>query len=211
METTYSSRIFDVQTMDQAKRIILTKEGDRSTEDRWRTETPYLMSLIEKNFELDNKSVILDYGCGIGRMAKALIDKYGCSVVGVDISASMRALAASYVSYSSFFSCSPDMLDRIGIKFDAAISIWVLQHCHIVEDDINRIYKALNPGAGLFVVNDHRRIVPTNEVGWFDDKKDVKEILSKSFEKEIVSDLDVEKIGKLIAPSSYWSIWYRGR
>jgi len=211
MTAVYSPSVFDVQTIDQAKRVILTREGALSTDERWRNETPYLLSLIEEHCGITSSSFVLDYGCGIGRMAKALIDHFSCTVIGVDISPSMRALAASYVPYNNFFACSPEMLNQLGIKFDCAVSIWVLQHCYSVEDDIGRIYDALWPGAGLFVVNDKRRLVPTREAGWVDDQKDVRELLKGPFAEEVSGDLDREKIGDLIADASYWAVMSRGR
>lgn len=207
----YNPAVFDVGDIQHAKSIILTREGERSTDERWRVETPYLLSLIDQHLGISSDSVVLDYGCGIGRMSKALIDKYGCQVVGVDISPSMRALAAAYVSSDKFFACSPEMLS-LGIKFDEAIAIWVLQHCHQVEEDIAKIHKALNPGGGLFVVNDHNRLVPTNvRGGWTNDGKNVKDILKKSFVEEVNCELNAEKIGNLIANASYCSIMSRGR
>lgn len=211
LAATYSPAVFDVGDINHAKNIILTREGERSTDERWRTETPYLLSLIDQHLGISSDSIVLDYGCGIGRMSKALIEKYDCRVVGVDISPSMRALAAAYVSSDKFFACAPEMLG-LGIKFDEAIAVWVLQHCHQVEEDIARIHKALNPGSGFFVVNDRNRLVPTNSRGgWVNDGKNVKEILKKSFAEEMDCELDAEKIGTHIADASYCSIMSRGR
>ena len=36
--------------------------------------------------KLTSDSWVLDYGCGVGRLAKVMIEHYGCRVVGVDIS-----------------------------------------------------------------------------------------------------------------------------
>jgi SAM-dependent methyltransferase len=49
------------------------------------------------SFALDRNSLVLDYGCGIGRIAKELIKQTGCHVIGVDISPSMLGLAYPYV------------------------------------------------------------------------------------------------------------------
>ena len=128
---TYFPGIFDVKTSDEAMRIILTAE-DSTTQNRWATETPYLADLITSNIKLSDQSLVLDYGCGIGRMAKALIDRHGCRVIGVDMSPSMRALAVGYVASDNFLACPPEMLDVLiarGMRCDAALSIWVLQHC----------------------------------------------------------------------------------
>ena len=45
---------------------------------------------------------------------------------------------------------------------DAALSIWVLQHCQKLADDIVR-HCTRSPGGALFVVNQLHRAVPTVE------------------------------------------------
>ena len=92
MSRIYDASVFDVATIEAAKRIILTPENS-TTQERWAAETPYLTDLITKHIVLDRDTTVLDYGCGVGRMAKALIDRARCKVVGADFSASMRALA----------------------------------------------------------------------------------------------------------------------
>ncbi len=204
----YSPAVFNVGDINAAKRIILTPEGTRSTDERWRVETPYLLSLIGDSIELNERSLVLDYGCGIGRLSKELIGKYGCRAVGVDISPSMRALAASYVGSDRFFTCAPDALAWLGLSFDLALTVWVLQHCHKVEQDIARIHAALRPAGKLFVVNDHNRIVPTSQ-GWVNDGQDVKALLSASFTHAGGGDLDPAHIGGWIAKASYWATFDR--
>jgi Methylase involved in ubiquinone/menaquinone biosynthesis len=199
-QATYSPAIYNVGTIEQAKRIILTPE-DASTEQRWKRETPYLLSLIEKSIAIDKNSMVLDYGCGIGRMSKALIERFGCWVVGVDISPSMRELAYSYVSSDQFLVCAPDSTVMTGNNFDLALAIWVLQHCCDPSEDIARIRDALKPDGDLFVVNDRRRIVPCKEVTWFNDGKDVAQMLGV-----VPQSLDPEIIGHRIADASYWAV-----
>src|SRR5678816_852457 len=173
---TYSPAVFDVGTIEQAKQIILTPQAGLSTDQRWKSETPYLLDLIDKSCSVTEQSIVLDYGCGIGRMSRALIDKYNCRVVGADISPSMRALAAAYVSSDKFFVCAPSALDWSRINFDLALAVWVLQHCFDVGADVSRIRSRMTPKGQLFVVNDKRRIVPSNR-GWVNDGKDVHSIL----------------------------------
>src|SRR5580765_5259314 len=128
----YNPSVYDVNDITRAKEIILTPSGKLTTNDRWKIETPYLLSLIEQIFDLNAQSVVLDYGCGIGRMSKALIDKYGCRVVGVDTSPGMRALAYAYVDSDRFICLPPHDLVSGCDWADAALAIWVLQHCNDV-------------------------------------------------------------------------------
>jgi SAM-dependent methyltransferase len=87
-ECTYNPHIFDAIGEGHAKGIILTPEGGARTLERWEIETPYLVNLILNRVNLDRNSLVLDYGCGIGRIAKELIKQTGCHVIGVDISPS---------------------------------------------------------------------------------------------------------------------------
>ncbi len=180
---TYLPQVFDVLNMQSAREVILTHEGAASADERWQTETPYVADLIGQSLEISAKTVLIDYGCGIGRLAKELIDRHQCRIIGVDISVNMRALAVDYVRSDRFMSCSPDMLDGMvarGFTADAAFSVWVLQHCFRPADDIGRIYRALAPESRLFVVNNHLRAVPTNE-GWVNDGIDVRALLNNRF------------------------------
>ena len=134
----YSPRVFDVGTISQAQHVILGAQGNVSMEQRWATETAYLIQLLEP-FQFNEYSWLLDFGCGIGRVAKAVIARWNCCVVGVDISPSMLALARHYVD-SPKFTALP--VNQIGdYCFDAAIACWVLQHVNFPDADIKRIVK----------------------------------------------------------------------
>ncbi|UYN94976.1 MAG: class I SAM-dependent methyltransferase [Enhydrobacter sp.] len=111
--------------MEYARQIILTAEGS-TTDERWTTETPYVADLIGGAVDVRRDTLPIDYGCGIDRLARELIGRHGCQVLGVDISARMRALAVDYVQSDRFFTCAPEMLDALvarGLRADAAISI----------------------------------------------------------------------------------------
>src|SRR5690349_11476506 len=140
-QPTYDPRVFNVNDMAHAMSVIMTPEGS-TTADRWEKETPYLADLIAEQFSITADMLLLDYGCGIGRMSHELIKRHGCRIIGVDISPSMRALSVVYTRTDRFMSCSHDMLDGLvarGLRVDLALSIWVLQHCGTPAQDIARI------------------------------------------------------------------------
>ena len=207
MQTTYNSAIFEVNDIPQAMRIILTPEGS-TTDERWKTETPYLADMIAQHFAIGPDSLVLDYGCGVGRLAHELIQRHGCRVVGVDISTSMRALAVIYARSDRFASCAPDMLDNLvarGARFDLALAIWVLQHCAAPAQDIARIRDALCPGGGLFVANADARSVPTTERGWVDDGLDVKAMLTGELDLLVEGRPAREKTTERLAKLTFWA------
>lgn len=181
----YRPGIFEVGDLDAAKEIILTPEAGTTTQERWEYETPFLVDEIGRALGLDERSCVLDYGCGVGRIAKGLIERYNCCVIGVDISTSMRQLAPGYVKSESFAVCAPEMLDQLiarGLRVTHAYSCWVLQHCLAPDHDLARIESALAEGGGLFVLNGRYRSVPTDR-GWAADGIDVEELLVRRFEK----------------------------
>lgn len=204
---TYNPGVFSVRDLDHAMRIILTPE-DSTTEARWKVETGYLADLIEAQLQVNPGTLLLDYGCGIGRLAKELIGRQDCVVVGADISPQMRMLAIQYVGSDRFSACAPSALDALlaaGLRCDAAISIWVLQHAHAPAQDIALVRAALQPGAPFFVVNNLRRAVPTIEAGWADDGLDVKALLLESFDLEEEGVIPVEMTTPAISQGTYWA------
>jgi cyclopropane fatty-acyl-phospholipid synthase-like methyltransferase len=207
MPFTYAPEVFDVKDIASAKQIILTPEGS-TTEERWRLETPYLADLIAKALRITPGSVVLDYGCGIGRVSKALIERFQCAVVGVDISPSMIAQSYLYVQSEHFFACPHYMLSAMierGMRFDCAFAVWVLQHSPMPERDIAIIKGALTQGARFFVLNNISRAVPTRERPWVNDGVDIKAMLSKDFRLKEEGSLPSEVTTPSLHRNTFWA------
>jgi cyclopropane fatty-acyl-phospholipid synthase-like methyltransferase len=201
----YTPEIFDVRDIDEARRIILTAESGTTTDARWATETPWLADRILEQFPLTERQVVIDFGCGLGRMAKALIERTRCWVVGVDMSQGMRQLAPGYVQSPRFATVSPPMLDLMiarGFRAELAIAIWVLQHVAQPEADVGRLQRVLVPGGGVFVANNLRRAVPTDR-GWAHDGIDVDALLARSFVPGWRSALPSEIGGDVLPGASF--------
>ncbi|MDU2063642.1 MAG: class I SAM-dependent methyltransferase [Sporomusaceae bacterium] len=180
--TQYDSGIFNCKSLQAAKEIILTAENGVPTEKRWAEETAWLLQLLCRHFTKP-KGLVLDFGCGVGRMSNPLV-ALGHSVVGVDASENMRRFANEEVMGEAFTAISPAMLDQLldaGLQFDLALSVWVLQHCYDLIGDAGKIIRALKPGGGLFIVDMNHRAVPTN-AGWVNDGKNVFSHLSQELE-----------------------------
>ena len=181
LEERYNPKIFSVSNVDEAKRIILTKEGRDGSEERWRKETPALISLLRNEWRLGPGTTVVDYGCGIGRISKELC-KMGCQVLGVDISPEMRRLAIQYVNDDRFSVVTPEEFVNMinnGFSCDYACTIWVLQHCLKPTVDLGNIKRALKNGGGLFVVNNKfSRAVPVIDGVWQNDNIDIWQMCS---------------------------------
>ena len=208
MRVTYNPLVFEQPTTEGAKAIILTPEGGLTTEHRWEHETPYVAGLIGEKLALRPGQLVLDYGCGIGRIAKALIERFDVRVLGVDISQNMRGLAPTYVASPHFSIVSPEMLRTMaagGLRADAAISIWVLQHCVRPAEDIDLIQSALRPEGKVFVLNNDHRAVPTLEVGWANDELDVREVLASRFAMTDSGRPAPGPLGAHLAAQTFWA------
>lgn len=184
VKAVYRPQVYDVADAGAAMEIILTPERGTTTAERWELETPYLVEAIGRELGLGPEHCVLDFGCGIGRIAKGLIERHGCRVVGVDISAQMRSLAPGYVGSTRFVAWSPEELDgRVAVGFRAthAVACWVIQHVLHPDAELARIEAALAPAGELFALNQRLRAVPSNH-GWLDDGVAVEDLLAARFD-----------------------------
>lgn len=208
---TYAPQVFETAGFDAAKAIILTPERGTTTEERWRVETPFLAEYINGYLAIDAGSILLDYGCGIGRLSKAMIDLTGCSCVGVDISPRMREMAPDYVNSPRFKVVSPEELRTLaagGFTVDAAIASWVLQHCAKPAEDIAAICGVLGSSDWMFVLNNDGRAVPT-DAGWIEDGINLDALLSTEFEMMDRERFPAGASSAFIAANSFLTWWRR--
>jgi SAM-dependent methyltransferase len=155
----YAPRVFECRTTEEARAIILMDEVGLNPNERWKRETPYLADLMEWP---ENTRIVIDYGCGIGRMMTAIRP----SVLGVDFQASMRAQGEAYLMHEDRKACgfvSPECLELLierGFRAHGAMAVWSLQHILQPEPAIRQIFNALPPGAPFYVVNRDNRAIP---------------------------------------------------
>jgi SAM-dependent methyltransferase len=203
-EAVYTPQTYEVATLEEAMAVTVTPERGTTTEERWQKETPYLVEDIGKQLGVGPETCVLDYGCGTGRIAKGLIDQYGCRVIGVDLSASMRLLAPEYVLSERFTVWSPSILDKMiakGFRVGTAMSLWVIQHVFDANEVIHRLANILHPGGLFYTLNQNTRCVPTN-LGWSDDGFDVWAGLRAAFQEESAYYLPEDVTTRQIASCS---------
>lgn len=169
----YVKEIFDPLTIQHAKDIVLT--SDSNNPDKFEQETKSLVNVLENENIINENSVVLDFGCGMGRVSKELIDRFNCNVMGVDISERMKIFAMLYVSNPNRFK-TVEYIEPNSV--DVCISAFVLQHTENPKEEIRKIVEGLKPNSIFILLNENIRFVPSDidyngYVIWKDDKFDV--------------------------------------
>lgn len=179
----YQSAIFDPINLEHAKDIVLTP--DENFPNRFEEATKYLIDIIKTENLINQNSCVLDFGVGMGRVSKELIDIFKCKVVGTDISLNMLIYATQYVNNTQHFvTCN-----TVNYKdaFDVCIASFVLQHVEHPIKEIDNIYNTLKSNGYLICLNNStERLVPgdwreDNSVIWFNDYFDIFSYLNNKF------------------------------
>lgn len=175
----YIKEVFEVQTFDHAKHVVLTSDPDNP--NKFKQETEFLVDkILEKDF-IKPESKVLDFGCGMGRVSKEILNRVDCSIVGVDRSKSMRMFAMLYVSEPKKFLPLEEYTTPESI--DVCLSILVLQHVQDPKKEIQNIYNVLKPGGIFILLNEKKRLVPAdidknNFIVWKDDDINIFELVA---------------------------------
>ncbi|MDB5806916.1 MAG: hypothetical protein JWN73_4238 [Betaproteobacteria bacterium] len=205
----YFPEIFDAADEAAARAIILTPEGD-TTEGRWARETPYVAERFAQLLKVRASHTVVDFGCGIGRVAKMLIEDTGCSVLGVDISPRMRELALTYVASPRFRVASLEQFDAMresGWRADSAYTCWVLQHCMDPHQEVVRIAGALHPAAPIAVLNNSRfQVIPT-DAGWAFHDTDLRAMLCGMLTETSVEKLAADSAAPEVVADSFLGVY----
>jgi len=179
----YVKEVFEPRDLEYAKHVVLT--SDPNNPNKFKYETDFLIKRIRERNLISAESTVVDFGCGMGRVSRALIESFGCRVVGVDFSEVMLAHARKYVGKTELFETHTAYNQSESV--DVVVCAFVLQHVENPAQEIQNIYGMLRPGGTLVLVNENQRLVPASVdrggVVWFNDGFDVFGELEKHFEQ----------------------------
>ena len=181
----YIKQVFNATNLDMAKDICLSK--DVRYPNKFEEETQFLINFIKEKKIINSKTRVADFGCGVGRISKEIIETFNCNIVGFDISTHMLLLADQYVENPDRFKAQKYTKEFVWgkNKFDLFLASFVLQHSEHPERDIDFIYNNLNDEGILILVNEPERLWPIDVKDgyavWYDDKIDITELVSKKF------------------------------
>ncbi|BAI80932.1 cyclopropane-fatty-acyl-phospholipid synthase [Deferribacter desulfuricans SSM1] len=85
------------------------------------------MELICRKLELKKGDKVLDIGCGWGGLAKYMVEKYGCNVVGINISEKQIEYAKKFCKGLPVEIINTDYRDIKGV-FDKIVSVGMFEH-----------------------------------------------------------------------------------
>jgi ADP-heptose:LPS heptosyltransferase/SAM-dependent methyltransferase len=163
--------LFKPQTMAEGIEGVVGACNGISAADRWTQETPVFAREIVRRAP-SGPVRILDFGCGVGRLAKAVLDQHpGATLVGVDESVESLQFARDHVGSERFTAMRPAELTG---PVDLAYCVYVLQHVPAIEirEILQRIHRHLVPD-GLFVYcsSDYRMAIRFDAAGFEDDRR----------------------------------------
>lgn len=162
--------LFKPKNFEEGKHAVVGDCNGFTMQERWDKETPLFAKEIVK--ALSDGTRVLDYGCGVGRLAKEVLSKTELyvSLTGVDASSKMMEQAYSYVGNSRFHTREPKALED---KYDLAYCVYVLQHVPAIEirEILARIhYHLKDDGVFVYCSSDYRMAITYNNTGFFDDQ-----------------------------------------
>ena len=181
----YLKEAFYPNDMESAKDICITPDPQKP--NKFNEETHFLIKFLNSRGLLHKRPKVLDFGCGVGRISKDLVD-LGCEVVGMDFSIPMLMAAINYVDNKNFTPLinTATLPFEIKPEFDLVICTFVLQHTEDPIKEIKFLKSVMKDDATLVLVNEPYRLVPMGMdkdrfVEWKDDKVDIDQEVSNEF------------------------------
>lgn len=168
--------LFKPGSFEEGKHAVVGSCNGFLMDERYALETPAFADQIlsfAKGFD-----TILDYGCGVGRLMKEILNKDDTIFIdGLDASSDMLKLTRENIENDNGIIRNlflPETLDNLpNIKYNIIYCVYVLQHCPAIEirDVLRRIHRHLEPGGKfIYCSSDYRMAIRFDGKGFFDDR-----------------------------------------
>jgi 2-polyprenyl-3-methyl-5-hydroxy-6-metoxy-1,4-benzoquinol methylase len=166
--------LFNPHDFNEGQHQVVGNCNGYLMEQRWVVETPVFRDIILEHAE----GLVLDYGCGVGRLAKEVLDANDTiQIIGVDTSPEMLKLAKEYVNSERFETKSPEEFTE---KPDFAYCVYVLQHVQAAY--LPKAIEQITRADKLLLVNSVARMMATDQ-GFVNDGYDVLGEVAKHYTK----------------------------
>lgn len=149
---------FEQRSLRKAKAVILWR-------DDWQQATGATLDIMDQLSLVRDGDTVVDYGCGIGRITRALCERFDVRVLAVDRSATMRDHARSYLPTEYLRSGAVTIVsdrDLVGQseimgKVHCILMIEVLQHIPepILDQLLPELVALLEPQGKVFVLGNN--------------------------------------------------------
>lgn len=148
---------FEHRNIHRARRSILWH-------DDWGLATRATLSILQELGVIKDGQLVIDYGCGIGRITRALLEEYNLQrVLAVDRAVEMRRHALSYIPRDYFDEGKVQLLSDAELlrlegtlsgKVDVLLFIEVFHHIPepVLDNLIPDLLGMLAPGGRAFVL-----------------------------------------------------------
>ncbi len=179
--------LFKPDNLEQGRHEVVGDCNGFTMQQRWEAETPAFAEAILRFARREGE--ILDYGCGVGRLAKEILKQNkSVYITGTDASKKMLIQAEVYVDNGRFGAVLPHNLTQ---KFDIIYLVYVLQHVPAIEirEVLSRIHTHLkDDGVFIYCSSDYRMAIRYDGQGFFDDR-----FLGVDLQAEVLRLFDLEK------------------
>lgn len=159
---------------------------------------PYVIRAITENVNLNDKSKMLEIGCGTGNYIIELHKLFKCQSWGVDPSKNMLNQLKQRNECIKLFNEVGESMSFDSSMFDFAFSVDVIHHTQNVKKFYGEVYRVLTPHGTICTVTDSEYIIRNREP------------LSKYFPETVPPDLNrypsIELLKELMISIGYENI-----
>ena len=113
-------------------------------------------------------TLVLDLGCGEGQVARELVDRLGCRVIGADPAMAQVAEASRRDGGPAYLQAVAGRLPLGDATVDQVVACLVFEHIASVDGALDEVRRVLRPGGRFLLLLNHP-LLQTPGSGWVDD------------------------------------------